>query len=54
MQMVCGTPVYMGQSPSVSAHVSHCCLAAPEVILDRGEYSPLCDIWSIGVIMYQA
>eukprot|EP00048_Salpingoeca_helianthica_P022532 m.18798 g.18798 ORF g.18798 m.18798 type:complete len:427 (-) comp7444_c0_seq1:21-1301(-) len=36
MAMVCGTPSYM----------------APEVIADTGAYSPLCDIWSTGVILY--
>lgn len=36
MAMVCGTPSYM----------------APEVLADNGTYSPLCDIWSTGVILY--
>lgn len=36
MQLVCGTPSYM----------------APEIIADNGTYSPLCDIWSTGVILY--
>lgn len=36
VQMVCGTASYM----------------APEVIANKGNYSPLCDVWSIGVILY--
>ncbi|CAI8037822.1 Serine/threonine-protein kinase 33 [Geodia barretti] len=32
----CGTPYYM----------------APEVILSRHEYTKMCDVWSLGVIMY--
>jgi serine/threonine kinase 33 len=36
VQMVCGTESYM----------------APEVIASKSNYSPLCDVWSIGVILY--
>jgi serine/threonine protein kinase len=36
LQMVCGTPAYM----------------APEVLANIGTYSPLCDVWSIGVILF--
>eukprot|EP00040_Diaphanoeca_grandis_P015760 m.80810 g.80810 ORF g.80810 m.80810 type:complete len:632 (+) comp25349_c0_seq2:193-2088(+) len=37
LQLVCGTPIYM----------------APEVLCDLGKYSPLCDLWSIGVMMFR-
>eukprot|EP00731_Ephydatia_muelleri_P029820 Em0021g343a len=37
MSAHCGTPFYM----------------APEVIKNKQEYSKLCDVWSLGVIMYE-
>mmetsp|Transcript_10434 Transcript_10434/g.26782 ORF Transcript_10434/g.26782 Transcript_10434/m.26782 type:complete len:571 (-) Transcript_10434:83-1795(-) len=37
MSIVCGTPAYM----------------APEVLANNGQYSPLCDVWSVGVMLYQ-
>lgn len=37
LQLVCGTPIYM----------------APEVLCDLGEYSTLCDLWSIGVMVFR-
>eukprot|EP00038_Savillea_parva_P030118 m.75616 g.75616 ORF g.75616 m.75616 type:complete len:529 (-) comp9006_c0_seq2:1310-2896(-) len=37
MSIVCGTPAYM----------------APEVLANQGNYSPLCDVWSLGVMIYQ-
>ena len=37
MSARCGTPYYM----------------APEVIKNKQEYSKLCDVWSLGVIMYE-
>lgn len=36
MDQRCGTPYYM----------------APEVISNRHEYTKMCDVWSLGVIMY--
>eukprot|EP00039_Didymoeca_costata_P008838 m.117535 g.117535 ORF g.117535 m.117535 type:complete len:555 (+) comp14252_c0_seq5:300-1964(+) len=36
LQMVCGTPHYM----------------APEILANQSSYSPLCDIWSIGVMLH--
>jgi len=36
MQQVCGTPSYM----------------APEILANQGSYSPLCDVWSLGVMLF--
>ncbi len=85
MQLVCGTPSYMGMGHFTSLVFqglidvsnercdAHACILrvcmvawvkgmsvswcrslplAPEVLADTGAYSPLCDIWSTGVILY--
>ncbi len=36
MHSKCGTPYYM----------------APEVLYTKHEYTKMCDVWSLGVIMY--
>ena len=40
------------ESNSQSNQPSYVDSAAPEVIANQGGYSPLCDIWSLGVILY--
>ena len=53
LEAACGTPNYMGLHRSRYFIHDSMLVEAPEVLSDRGGYTPLCDIWSLGVILYQ-